>query len=240
APGRRPFLPEPLDLILTERAHSLTLVLEHVDEPDEVRALVVEALPAALSHRALAVPAQIFRAAVQKDVVLARHVEHALGLHGLEHLRQGVEGPRLLAVGLITRVDHERRRRPQRVDTIEQLLERRRRIAVRLALEADVRVADLHEVEAAARGLRGFCGSKCPRGQHAAGRGPDEGRARPGHALQKASSIESIHVSLLMVGPPPRPGRGPSRSRVTHHFTITLARMCGWSAQKYSYVPGRV
>src|SRR5262249_45785665 len=25
-----------------------------------------------------------------------------------------------------------------------------------------------------------------------------------------------------------------------HHFTITRARICGWSAQKYSYAPGRV
>src|SRR5262249_13355888 len=191
APGRRPFLPEPLDLILTERAHSLTLVLEHVDEPDEVRALVVEALPAALAHRALAVPAQIFRAAVEKDVVLARHVEHALGLHGLEHLGERIEGARLLAVGLVARVDHEARRGPQRVAAIEQRLERRRRVAVRLALEADVRVADLHEAEAAGRGVRRFGRWQGARRQHAADRSPDERRTGPGHAREKPSTIES-------------------------------------------------
>src|SRR5262249_48875114 len=131
-------------------------------------------------------------------------------------------------------------RGPQRVDAIEQLLERRRRVAVRLALEADVRVADLHEAEAAGRGVRRFGRWQGARRQHAAGRSPDERRTGPGHAREKPSTIESIHVSLLVVVGSARTGRGSRRLPVAHHFTITRARIWGWSAQKYSYAPGRV
>src|SRR5262249_1469907 len=179
---RRQILLEPLDLILAERADSLALVLEHVDEPDEVRALVVEALPAALAHRALAVAAQIFLAAVQEDVVLARHVEHALGLHRLEHLRDRVDGAGLLAVRLIPRAEDEGRGGFERVDAVDQLLQGRGRIAVGLALEADVRVADLHEAEAAGYRVRRLRRTDRARGQHARSRSPDERRARPRHA----------------------------------------------------------
>src|SRR4029453_7614564 len=67
------------------------LVLEDVDEPDEVRALEVEALPAAAADRSLAVAIEVFLAAVQEDVVLAGQVEDALGLQPLEDLGDGFE-----------------------------------------------------------------------------------------------------------------------------------------------------
>src|SRR4029450_1042770 len=102
------------------------------------------------------------------------------------------------------------------------------------ALEADVRVADLHEAEAAGRVLRGLGRPDHAGGQHAAGRGPDERRARPRHALEKSATIDPIHVGLRrwLCGGASDPSLG--------HFTITVARIFGWSAQKYSYVPGRV
>src|SRR5262245_39982270 len=146
---------EPLDLIFAESAHALALVLEHIDEADEVRALVVEALPAAPADRALAVALEVFLAAVQEDVVLAWQIETVLGLQPLEDLGDGVEGAGLLAVRLIARVEHERRRGLERVDSLHDLLEGRRRVAVGLALETDVRVADLGKAKALGFGLRG-------------------------------------------------------------------------------------
>src|SRR5205823_7439097 len=110
------------------------------------RAPVVEALPTARAHRALPVAGEIFRAAVEEDVVLTGHVEHALGLHGLEHLRERIEGAGFLAVGLIARVQDEGRRRAQRVDPIEQLLERRRRVAVGLALRSEEHTSELQSL----------------------------------------------------------------------------------------------
>ena len=41
-------------------------------------------------------------------------------------------------------------------------------------------------------------------------------------------------MSLLVVVVTVRTERGAGRSRVAHHFTITVARIFGWSAQKYS------
>ena len=149
---RRYVLLQPPDLLVAQRAHALTLVLEHVHEPEEVGALVVEALPATALDGPFAVASEVLLAAVEKHVMLAGHIEDALGLHALEDFRDGVEGPGLLTVRLIARVQDEGGRRPQRVDAVDDLLQRRRSILVGFALEADVSVADLDEVEAARSG----------------------------------------------------------------------------------------
>src|SRR2546425_5151266 len=82
---------EPLELLGAQASETFGLVALHVDEADEVHAPVVEALPALAADRALAVAGEVFLAAVEEDVVLAGHVEHAFGLHALEHLRDRVE-----------------------------------------------------------------------------------------------------------------------------------------------------
>ena len=149
----RHVLGQPLELLVAERAHPFALVLEHVHQADEVGAFVVEALPASAADGALTVPPQVFLAAVEKDVVLAGHVERALRLHALEQLGHRVEGPRFLTMGLIAGVQHEGRARGQRVHAVDDLLERGRGVRVGLALEPDVRVADLHEAEGAGLAL---------------------------------------------------------------------------------------
>ena len=57
---------------VAERAHVLALVLQHVDERDEVHAVVVEALP---PGPAVGEAAEVLLAAVDEHVVLAGHVE---------------------------------------------------------------------------------------------------------------------------------------------------------------------
>src|SRR6266516_6173688 len=59
---RRHVLLQPLELLIAQRAHPLALVLEYVHEPDEVRSLVIEALPAATVDGSLAVAGEIFLA----------------------------------------------------------------------------------------------------------------------------------------------------------------------------------
>jgi len=73
----------------------------------------------------------------EKHVVLAGHIEEALGVHALR-ISDGVEGPGLLTVRLIAVCRTKGGRRPQRVDTVDDLLQRRRGILVGFALEADV------------------------------------------------------------------------------------------------------
>src|SRR5439155_1448971 len=99
-----------------------------------------------------AVASEVLLSAVEKHVMLAGHIEDALGLHALEDFRDGVEGPGLLTMRLIARVQDEGGRQSQRVDAVDDLLQRRRSILVGFALEADVSVADLDEVEAARSG----------------------------------------------------------------------------------------
>src|SRR5262249_33593846 len=100
----REILLQPRDLIGADRSQLLPLVLEHVDEGDEMNALVVEALPARAS---ISEAAEVFFAAIEKDVVLARDVDDALGLGPLEDLADHVERARLLAVGDVARVQDE-------------------------------------------------------------------------------------------------------------------------------------
>src|SRR6266542_3180723 len=124
-----------------------------VVEPHEVGPSIVEALPAAPAHRALAITREVLLATVEEDVVLPRQIEHALGPDPLEDLGDRLEGARLLTVGLIAGVQDEGGRGVERVDPLDDLLQRRRRVLVGFALEAHVRVADLHEAEATRRRL---------------------------------------------------------------------------------------
>src|SRR5437899_1746220 len=120
---RRDVLLQPLELLVAQRAHPLTLVLEDVHEPDEVRSLVIEALPAALVDRPLSVAGQILLAPVEEHIVFAGHVEDAFRLHALQNFRDRIEGARLLPVRLIARMKHEGGGRPQPVHTVDDLLE---------------------------------------------------------------------------------------------------------------------
>ena len=138
---------EPVELRLPEATEPARLEVEHIDQADEVDALVVEALPP--GARGPAEPAQILLPAVGEDVVLARYVEDPLRLGALERFAHGVEGARLLRVGEVARMNDEGRRRLDRLDARNRLLECAERILVGLALEADVRIADLDEAEAA-------------------------------------------------------------------------------------------
>src|SRR5947209_3366792 len=215
---RLEILPQPVELLVTESAAHTRLVRQHVHETDEVDAAVVERSVAAVLVGAGAVAAQEFLAAIDGHVVLAGDVDDLLRPHGLQRLRERVEGAGLLSVGQVARVQHERRTRLERVEARDGVAQRAHRVLVGLAAEADVRVADLSEREVGAGGRRL---AEHRRGQHAAARGPHQSGPGPGQALHEASPFHGI---LL-------------RRR---HFTTTVAVMWGCRAQKYVYVPGVV
>src|SRR5262249_40088775 len=171
------------------------LVLEHVDEGDEMHALVVEALPA---RSPVGKATEVFLATIEKDIVLAGDVDDALGLGPLENLADRVEGARLLAVGDIARVQDEGGRLGQGIDLGDRLLEAHRPVRSDLPLETDVRIADLNEGEVARGGVGGL-GRQHPRREDPPADGPDEPRSRPGHALEEPATIHAIHVPLLLV-----------------------------------------
>ena len=96
---------EPLELFRPKRAESARFEVDDVDETDEVRATLIEAVsPGAL--RAFAKPCQIAVGIVVEHVVLAGYVEH--GHRQLrEHLLQRVELRRFREVRQVAGVKHE-------------------------------------------------------------------------------------------------------------------------------------
>ena len=82
------------------------------------------------------------------------------------------------------------------IDPPHGSLQRGRHVGVRRLVEADVAVADLHEGEIGLRGwLHRF--AEDARGRHAAGKGPDEAGAGPGHALQKSAAVDAVGARWL-------------------------------------------
>src|ERR1043166_4389899 len=175
---------------------------EDVVQSDEGDAAVVEAAPAA-PLRALAEASEELRAVVCENVVLAGDVEDLAGPRALQDLRQRVELFGLREVCEIARVQEEGGRLRERVDLVNHFLERARDVLVRLLLEADVRVAQLHEGERAARaGERVSAAGR----QRPAAQSPDDGSAGPRHALEKAAPRCSVFAleQITHVYPPVR------------------------------------
>src|SRR5262249_55577418 len=137
---------QPLQLLAAEVAEAAGLQVDDVDQPDEVRSLVVEAVPAG-APGPLAVAGAVLPAVVAEDVVLAGDVEDLLHARALEHLVAGVELLRFRQVRDVAGVDQEVGRRLEGVDAGDRLPERAGDVGVLRLVEADVAVADLREME---------------------------------------------------------------------------------------------
>ena len=134
---------EPGDLLVTQRAEAAGLQVDHVDEADEVHAVLVEAVPAGalgVLAVALAVELDLF----VDDVVLARHVVH-VEAGGLDDAVGVVELLRLRQVGDVAGVDHELGLGRQRLHLGDRLLQRAGGVGIGGLVEADMAVADLKE-----------------------------------------------------------------------------------------------
>src|SRR4029450_5408039 len=143
---------EPRELLGAEVAEPSRLEVQHIDEADEVTALIVEALPA-VARPSGGEPAEVLGAAVGEDVVLPWDVERLVSAGALERLGHDVECARLLRVRDIAGVDDKGGLRVERLDAGDRRFEAAQGVLVGLALEADVSVADLDKVEAGRRGL---------------------------------------------------------------------------------------
>src|SRR5713101_647350 len=226
---------EPVELGLSEASEPTRLEVEHIDQPDKMDALVVEALPA--RARRSAEPTQVLLAPVGKDVVLAWYVEDPLGLGALECLGDDVERARLLRVGDVARMDDERGRRLEGLDPGDGLLEGAECILVGFSLEADVRVTDLHEAEVKGW-LRRRGRAQGARREEAARGSPDKPCACPGHTLEEPATVHAGPAGNLRVVDIASLAEvidhGALLSRWCEgHFTMTLPVIKGWRVQKY-------
>ena len=143
---------------------------------------LIEAVPGR-PVAALAIAGEEGGAVVADDVVLAGGNVQRAGPEGLEEAVGDLELLGLREVRHVAGMDDERRRRRHAVDLGDRLAESGGDVGIGLLGEADVAVADLHEVEAAGIGLlRRILQRVRPR--HAADQGPGEAGARPCHAFQ--------------------------------------------------------
>ncbi len=137
---------EPDELLGPENAEAAGLQVHHIDQTDEMDAVLVEGIPArALGVLAVALEIGLARLLVE-DVVLARHVVH-VETRGADDLRGIVELGRGRQMGDVTRMKHEGRLAGERFDLGDGLLQRAERVRIRGLVEAHMAVGDLQEAE---------------------------------------------------------------------------------------------
>src|SRR3977135_1374755 len=138
---------EPSELVGSQPSEAAGLEVNHIDETDEVHAVVVEAVPA-LPLGAFAVPVEISLAqALVDEVVLARNVVYIeLGL--ADDLIGVVEFVRLGQMGNVARMDHKGRAGLHRLHLADGFAKCAESVRIGGFVEADMAVADLQESEA--------------------------------------------------------------------------------------------
>src|SRR3984957_2312190 len=186
---------EPLELIMAEIAKPVALQVHHVHQADEVHAVRLEAVPA-VALGALAEAVQVAFAVLLQDVVLARDGVHRQ-LGAAAKLCRGIELRRLGKMRYIAGMDHECRLLRQLANVIQRLLQGRRHVRIGRLVEAKMTVADLHEREFVACGLRA---ADQARAWHAGRHSPDHGGACPSHALQEAPTLH-IRINTHLYTP---------------------------------------
>jgi hypothetical protein len=193
--GREPFdiLLQPFKLLVANFGEAggfeAGLKLEHIDQPDEVHAAVIEAVPT-LAPGVFAIACEIGLAVVRVgDVMLAGQEEHLL-IGRFDDLIGVV--PLLLfgEVANIAGMDEKGGLRRHRLDLVDRLGERGARVGVWRQMKANMAVTNLNESKRALRRLGGGSpADQAERAWHPAAQGPNDARPRPGHALQQAAAI---------------------------------------------------
>src|SRR5271169_713547 len=101
---------QPLELLLPQRAQAAGFQVHHVDQPHEVHAFLLEAVPASWLS-AFAEALVVLLAVVVQHIVLARDIKNILGRSALQNLLDAVEFFRLREVADISCVQQKFRRR---------------------------------------------------------------------------------------------------------------------------------
>src|SRR5579872_6028953 len=183
---------EPLELIRTELAQ--TLLGSHVDEPYEVDALLIEAVPAS-AFRPFAVALQILLPVIVGGVVLAGYAEQLLLRGALQDLVHRVKFGCLRQMTEVAGMDDELGLDRKSVDLVDGRLERAVDIGIRRFVESDMAVADLNEGQFTF-GISQLLPESLRRG-NPAGKAPNHSSAGPGHALQKSSTVDPVVVVVM-------------------------------------------
>ena len=144
--AERPFRSavDPGELIGAEGAEAAWLELQYVDQRDEVHAGVIETV-IALVVGCLAEAVEVFGDGRVGGVVLARYGVHLGGTQAREHLLRQIKFGGLGQVSDVAGVDDERRLLGIPFTMSMVWVEGSVDVGIRFLIEADVRIADLHE-----------------------------------------------------------------------------------------------
>src|SRR5579884_3643832 len=112
--------------------------------------LVIEAVPAT-SASVLAIALQVLFAIVNRCVMLAGDIEDVIRHCTFEYLVQRVEFGRLRSMAEVAGVDDEFWLSGQGIDFVDSRTERAHHVRISGLVEADMGVADLHEMQFSSR-----------------------------------------------------------------------------------------
>src|ERR1039457_494415 len=184
---------QPFKLICAQFTHPI--YRSNIYQPDEVDTLLIEAVPTSAT-RAFTVASEILFSVVDRNIVLAGHIEDLLLPGCLEYPFHGVEFGSLRRMTDIASVNDELRWMWKRVDLVHRCLERRGNIRIRGFVESNMAVADLNEIHFA---FGAACGvlTESLRAEHSAADRPDDSGAGPCHAFQESASIDAIVVVVV-------------------------------------------
>ncbi|HUI56384.1 MAG TPA: hypothetical protein VLY04_15520 [Bryobacteraceae bacterium] len=177
----------------SERPEAAGLEVHHVDQADEVHALLVETEPAVAS-RVLSISLEVGLAVVGQDVVLAGYVESRAGTDRGENRAGGGELLGFRKMADIAGMDEEGRWFSHRIYFGDGGLQSALDVGVGLFVEADVAVADLNEAQVALGRLAVAC-HLAVRG--AAGERPNHAGAGPSHAFQETALINAVFFMIV-------------------------------------------
>jgi hypothetical protein len=199
--GGEPFhvVLQPLQLLLAERAESAGLEVEDVDEPDEVNAFVIEAVPASTCG-ALAIAVEVLLAIVAQNIVLARYVKHLAGLGFLQHLVDGVEFCGLRQMADVAGVEQELGPHRGRVDLLNGYPQGGHHVGIGGFVEPHVAVTDLNEAQLARLGSSGGQTGRIAEAvgpQNSAFNNVQSSGSSPGHAFEKSTAVNAIVVVIV-------------------------------------------
>ena len=180
---------EPVELGAAERALAMIAQLHDIDQPDDMHALDVEAVPAVAGGVRTERGIERARIVAVHEVMFAGNEKHRGGQFR-QHLLRQVELGRRRQMRDVAGVDDEIGRARQGADTGDRFLERCHRIGVGRFGKSDMGIADLRERQR----LRGFSGRRSSdrRGaRHPACQHEQASRRQP-HAGQRVAPVELV------------------------------------------------
>src|SRR5215471_8981082 len=189
----------PFELLVSQRAQSPRLQIQHVHQSDEVHTLLVEAVPTG-ALTTLSVALQELLAVIVEHVVLARNIKYVFGCRAFQDLIDRIKLFWFREMADIAGMQHELGGCSQTVNFVHRRLQCPRDIRIGRFIESHVAVADLYEAQLTrSRCLVSRLGhlTKAIGLKYTALHDAESPSPRPCHAFQESPPVYSILVVIM-------------------------------------------